>query len=100
MAVFLTSRIAASQFRDVAGFRLPVDARRHMRPLRPGILFIAVQENSGLKKQPNPLPNISKADSKLAQASDGYQRQQIRQTGRPAFRKARLISCHFEIKDF
>jgi hypothetical protein len=57
MAVFLTSRIAASQFRDVAGFRLPVDARRHMRPLRPGILFIAVQENSGLEKQPNPLPN-------------------------------------------
>jgi hypothetical protein len=49
MAVFLTSRIAASQFRDVAGFRLPVDARRHMRPLRPGILFIAVQENSGLE---------------------------------------------------
>jgi hypothetical protein len=44
VAVFLTSRIAASQFRDVAGFRLPVDTRRHMRRLRPGILFVAVQE--------------------------------------------------------
>jgi hypothetical protein len=40
--LFATSR--RFQLRDVAGFRLPVDARRHMRRLRPGILFIAVQE--------------------------------------------------------
>jgi hypothetical protein len=36
-------------------------------------------KNSGLEKQPKPLPNIGKADSTLARASDGYQRQQIRQ---------------------
>ena len=43
-------RTAASQLRDVAGFRRPVDARRHMRRLRPGILFIAVRESFSTAK--------------------------------------------------
>jgi hypothetical protein len=98
-AVFFSPRTAAVSRRDVAGFRLPVDARRHMRRLRTAFIYCSARKTQDLKN------SVTRCQTLARQIPSSPERQMVTSGNRFAKlavppRESAPISRHSEIKYF